>query len=475
MKNNEMETLLLYQKKYGKRHEETWGDWILKKRSINSAAYIISEISGFSFDIYEQALYFPCTDGQRYFQRIYERQMEDALLCPENFVKNLDAFYRDTCLYIEKHTLEKNFFNFTEQLSSQRRKKIAQDKRWQAIFDAYISLVMQQAMYFCRDNLSKSIVGITESGDLMKEINPNPYIDAGSYELEKKLMQVCLGKSVLAKKDIVEAYRMYGYDFHSLAEVHACEALTRTFDNNLYNMVPFISERIQNIVIETPYQHFLPRFPRIWLDTEKYREKLKKRNYLLPAAGITARYVNAGDISEIRFAEILHNGEIVLLYRVITDGNGEYSGYYKTKSQEFYSIFEFTERKEWHDQVENFILENYMLLTCSCSVQHKRNYAIRQVDSFSGEFFFPYQVLATYSYYHRENRGKASEKCTRKYVKEEYLEEIRTRKGYLRRLPTGQRASENAVKNALSIGIELPNGMTYVRSHEYVTHVKNLF
>ena len=52
------------------------------------------------------------------------------------------------------------------------------------------------------------------------------------------------------------------------------------------------------------------------------------------------------------------------------------------------------------------------------------------------------------------------------------MDEIRTRNGYIRRLPVGQQASESAIRNARDIGIELPQGMTYVRSHEYTAHMK---
>lgn len=35
-----------------------------------------------------------------------------------------------------------------------------------------------------------------------------------------------------------------------------------------------------------------------------------------------------------------------------------------------------------------------------------------------------------------------------------------------------QRASECAIQNALDLGLELPEGMTFVRSHEYTVYRK---
>ena len=52
---------------------------------------------------------------------------------------------------------------------------------------------------------------------------------------------------------------------------------------------------------------------------------------MLPVTGITADFINAGFIRKIIFIEIVYNDEMILLYRVITKGNGELSGYYQTK------------------------------------------------------------------------------------------------------------------------------------------------
>ncbi len=340
------------------------------------------------------------------------------------------------------------------------------------MFDAYLSLLMQQTMYFCRNQLDKSIIGLTEKGEPIFKKNPNPFIDVGSYKLEQQLHCLVSGKAVLTQKQIYDAYRPYGYQMHTLDQVEVIEAISRVYDNNQHMMIAYISNQTMNLVIQEPYRHHEPEFPRIWKDTEVYREKLQHRNYMLPVSGIKAEYVNAGDIREAHFSEILRNDEIVLLYRVVTDGNGEYSGYYHTKSQVFYSIYEHSNRADWHDRVENFVLENYMILTCKYEIDRKKNYAIRQVDSFEREFHFPYQPLVIYSYKSKSTKGNSSRESSRKYVKEEYMEEMRTRNGYIRRLPVNQQASERAVQYAMDLGLYLPEGMTFVRSHEYKVYRK---
>src|SRR5699024_8506345 len=119
-----------------------------------------------------------------------------------------------------------------------------------------------------------------------------------------------------------------------------------------FRMVPYIDERTAFVAIDDPYVPYSLHFPRIWKKTDVYQECLKERNYLLPASGITASYVNAGDICEIRFIETIYDNEIVMLYRVSTYGNGQFSGYYYTKSDVFYSIYE-ESIGPMHEQIKN--------------------------------------------------------------------------------------------------------------------------
>lgn len=459
-----------YQNKYGKRGSESWERWVLRKRTINIAYMVVSCVAGNDFSDFELALYFRCDEPKvKYFLRAYEGQMEDAVINPEKFVANLDSFYLTTCLYIEKNHLFREFFDFSELLEQQRRFKIRQGHK--KIFDAYLSLIMQQTCYFCRNRMEDSVSGITESGDLIFCKNPDPYSDIGSYTLEKYYAAYLSGEADLTEKQLYTAYKPYGYDIHSMNDVNELEARAKIYDNNNYIMIPYISEKNQDILLQEPYQHRLPNFPRQWKKTDFYLEKLKHRNYMLPSAGITAYFANAGDIQEILFFEIFHNDEIVLLYRVSTYCNGQYSGYFHTKNQTFYSIFEYSNRPQWHELIKNFILENYMILTCDYEIDRKKNYAIKESENLDTDFHFPHQPLVSYVYKQGSSYNNDKQK-TRRYVKEEYQEELRTRSGYIRSLPVNQHASEEAIQYAAELGLDLPAGKTFVRSHEFHVYRK---
>ena len=129
-------------------------------------------------------------------------------------------------------------------------------------------------------------------------------------------------------------YKPYGYEVRSVADVERLESMVKVYDNNNFALVPYINERTKEIVIQKEYQHYMPEFPRQWKRTSFYKEKLLKRKYMLPVTGITADFINAGFIRKIIFIEIVYNDEMILLYRVITKGNGELSGYYQTKKSD---------------------------------------------------------------------------------------------------------------------------------------------
>ena len=89
----------------------------------------------------------------------------------------------------------------------------------------------------------------------------------------------------------------------SVADVERLESTVKVYDNNNFALVPYINERTKEIVIQKEYQHYMPEFPRQWKRTSFYKEKLLKRKYMLPVAGITADFINAGFIRKIIFIE----------------------------------------------------------------------------------------------------------------------------------------------------------------------------
>lgn len=467
----EFPLLMEYQRKYGKRGSEAASLWLLRKRTLNIACMVVSKVKNINFENFTLALYFRCDDKEmRQFLRTYEMQMEEAAINPEKFVANLHAFFISNCQYLEENHLYRGFYDFCKLLEQQRRVKIAQGHK--EIFDAYLSLLMQQGCYFSRNHIEDSVIGISANGGLIFQKNLHPYSDMAIYDLEKHHKDILYGRKPLTEEFLYKLYKPYGYEVRSVADVERLESMVKVYDNNNFALVPYINERTKEIVIQKEYQHYMPEFPRQWKRTSFYKEKLLKRKYMLPVTGITADFINAGFIRKIIFIEIVYNDEMILLYRVITKGNGELSGYYQTKSQTFYSIYEHTNRHEWHEALENFILENYMILTCDYEIDRKKNFAIKQADHLETEFYFPYQPLVKYTYKSKRKSSLSGTATLCKYSKKEYQEEVRNRSGYIRTLPKGQKVSMDAIQYAAQLGLSLPDGKTFVRTHEFHVYTK---
>lgn len=459
------------QRKYGQKGNDPKSMWLLRKRSVNMACSIIQSFSDYEFSEFEAALFFYSNDPKvTYFLRAYEGQLELALIHPEIFTRDLDAFYRKMCFYIEENHLYRDFFDFCAILEQKRRMKIREGHK--KVFDAYTSLVMQQVEYFCRNRLEDSVAGVTLDGELIFRKNPHPFSDVPSYEIEDYLIGHITGRHSITSKMISKAYGKYGYSIHGMEEIELFTNLVNVYDNNNYILVPYIDEHNLFIRVDVPYQHHMPIFPRCWKETGFYKDKLKLRNYMLPPGGVTVEYANAGDIEKIMFSEVIHNEQVVMLYHVFTKANGEYAGFYSTKNQVFFSIFENTNASPWHLDAENFLLENYMMLTCNYDIDRKKNYAIQQVDNLEKSFHYPYQPLARITYQsHMAAEGSGTGK-PRRYDKLNYQEEVRERDGMIRQLPAGRKPSAEAVQYARNMGYDLPPGRTFVRPYQYRVYCK---
>lgn len=468
--DSELNPLGKYQQMYGKRGRESYEKWITKKRTVNAACYIIDTLSGIDFVEFETALYFRCDDSRmKYFVKVYDNQLEEAILNPGSFVKGLDRFLLDTCIYIEENNLYRDYFDFFILL--EKRFIINTCGAGSQVFSAYISLLMQQTSYFCRDRINDQVTGVSNDGSLTFGKQMFPCSDAGTYEMEKKLKS---GKrsGTLSTKDIHEVYKIYGYNINSLEQAAIFENMVRIHENNVYFMAPFINNRTVSLILEKAFTGNIPVMPRQWKKTEVYKERLLNRNYMLPRSGIVGIYKNAGSIRKIIFFETIRFNEVVLLFKIVTDADGEYSGFYWTKTQIFFSGCNCTVFEDGGNPIENFILENYMVLTCDYKIDRKRNFALKQTDpdKFEKEFYYPEQPLVCYSYKKAGNDKSGSRSY--KYVKEEYKEELCTRSGYIRKLPEGQHASAGAAQTAKELGFSLPAGKTFVRSHDYHVYVK---
>ena len=474
MREGYVQELSYYLEKYCKRKSDPWNLWVLRCRSVMSAWGVIEKLRDLEFEEVCRYTYFKYIgEAEDAINKFLGFQLEEAVLSKDRFVGNLFEASMNLASLISENKWYRNLFELREGIWSRfDHGKI--EKTEDKVLNSYATLLNSVIECLAKDNIKKCIVGLTEDGELIFGEHPYPFIDVPGHMLASYLKKSI--RSIydsVSEKEINRVYSEYGYDFiHTIDDAKSYEAVVQVFDANVTQMCPYVNEYNMEVTIKDCYKQKPVALPRKWRNTEVYKEALKRRSYMLPATGITAEYVNAGDITKIYFAEVIKNDEVVLLYKVTTKVSGEFSGFYRTKTQLFYSIFDYSNQQESHYDLENFILENYMILTCDYVIDKKKNYAIAQSDDIYHDFHYPYQPLVSYTYKLPQKKTSVGSGKRRKYVKEEYQEELRTRSGYIRRLPEGQNASDEARERAEALGLFLPDGRTFVRSHEYHVYTK---
>lgn len=455
----------IYLEEASRKKGEDFDEWVLRRRTISTGISITTGIPTMDFADFELGLYLSCKDPDILeFVKEYEKQMEEAMLKPDSFIKGLHSFFKRMADNIKEKKLYADFVDFFEFIIKKTRSKIKQGHA--SIFHSYMSLVLQQFSYLSEKPSEQYCIGITDEGELLWKKSKFPYSDCGQYELESKLFRSSNSKrkKFSANKEIQKAYGRYGYDVQNVDEIELLNETIRLYENNLYYMIPYISEDSICMLPDMPYNNVdWIEYPRIWKETEFYEQALQHRICTIPSGGIEASYSNAGDIKKIKLLEVYKDGRIVLLYRIWTP-SGELSGYYDLRNGDFFSIYEDSCLKGPHQNVKNFILENYYILTCENTITRKRNYAMRQVERLQGEFHYPQQPLVVFSYRNQYKKGNKCVKTSAKiYRRDEYIMQKKSLAEYMRRLPKGQTASEEAIRAARNLGYDIPIGMTFVR------------
>lgn len=473
-----MENLMKHQKEatrmYGHLSEY---ERLLLKRSINTSFYIFECIDELTFEELELGMYMQIIDKELLqFVRLYEFQLEEAKLHREKFIKGLHGFYMATAkMIVEQNT--RNFFDFIDFAMRKAREK--RKSGYRSVFDAYLSLLMQQCVYigYIKGYEEKACCGITSDNELLFRDDLYPYSDCASYVFEDLMYKAIKQGKTIDISLVRKAYKKYGYTVNSLDDVELLDATARVFDNNTIALLTYMNENTQQILPTKAYKHAECIFPRLWQDTQLYVDALStRRKYVLPSDGITALYFNAGTINKIIYQEIYKQDKVILLYKVCSDVNGEFSGYYDTATKDFYSIYEDTAQHEYHEQLKNFILENYYWLTCKNNIDNKRLSVLKQVEDINHiDSYCLRQPVVSFLYQKNESKSDKNVSGLRHYDRDKYKSEKVSMNGFIRKLPVGQVASSDAKQFAASKGYELEDDETFVRPFQkYVIKIKEV-
>lgn len=385
--------------------------------------------------------------------KMFESVLIRASMDAEFLKNNLHKFYKDTARFLKKENLYKNFSDFSYFIY----KSFSQSSTNVNVLSAYQDLLLQQFAYLVPPG--KVVYGITTSGELMITDEIYPYLDYPGYIIDEK--------NIRDKRQIEKLFKSYGYDKDVFSKFEEMASNERLLVNMFTEMTKFINEDTSGIFPEKLFMpsHGIPT-TRKWKDSKIYKDLLQKRKYILPSDGITGVYKNAADIKSILFKEVFEDNQVYLLYKIENNNDEGFYGMYDIKDEFFYSIYkDSTAEAKYHTFIENFVLESYCYLTVDVEVDRKRNLSLSIVDNIEeNNFHYPEQPVVQFMYKEKTTSSNDSnEKKLRNYNREKYKEETISINPYIRKLPEGAFASEEAINRAREFGYELEAGETFIR------------
>lgn len=429
---------------------------ILQLRTLSTAIEILDWISDIPFEELAVSLYFYCQDvNMAQFTRWYEAQMELAGANQEKFAVGLHRFFTETAKKIQKNNLYDEFFEFYYRCVKLRLQN-DNERVNQTVITAYQNLLIQQLEYMrpAKFDFNTFVAGRKTTREIITRKDIFPTFDYPIYQVRWEME---MGRNLdNAEEHLYELYRKAGYDIHNADDQSLIIAQDKIHTTTCSILLPFINEYTFDIIPQEIYNgnsnilHFMLNK----VDLPALKEDLKHRKRTLPTNGVRIVFEPKGEISELLIKEILYDNSIYMLYRLSTE-NGDLSGVYETKDGFFSSICQSSEgHKYLADQIEAFILY------CYASQVLGGKYSLQYANDYIGILGCRELTLTAYGMGGQlRNTYDGQPHCR----DGEYEAGEASIQGYIRRLPEGQKASQEARELAEILGYDLDPSETYVR------------
>ncbi len=400
-------------------------------------------------------------------EELLKRMEYQLVLCQvdfERFTDGLYDFFEDTAKFIKDNKLYQEYFEFSLFIFNIL---IQKDISWNVV-SAYQNLLIQ--LYSHLSPLQKLIYGISSQSELYITDEPYPYLEYPIYEWEIRYK-----KNKKYIKKIPRLCKEYGYDIKSPKEALILIDDDRRLTNTIFQMAPLIDESTRDIFSDNYYMpsRGIRYITREFRSTKYYKEQLNNRNNMLPFGGVEGRYENIVGIERVLYKErfIYDDLSPVLLFKITFRDGTCSSGFYDTKYKTFYtSWFGATpEDIATSQRLENFILENYWHMTCDVDITKKKAIALHVVgkdkELYQEQPIVEFILPETY-------RGTQKKSRTTRFKRDEYVKRWSDIKPFIRKLPEGREASEEARQRAREMGYILKEGETFVRAHKKTVYKK---
>lgn len=443
-----------------KKEEKATARKILKQFTMPSAKIIEENLKNVDLNDLISGIYLKSSDEDvSYFIKQYEIQLILCMTQEEKFEEGLHDFYLKMSDYIHENKLYKKFYKLCYLVYIKlNTKDIPED-----IINAYQNLLMQQAAYFM-GTPKKCGYGVDSKGGLMYVDEPGENLTEINYEMGKMMD----GKRPY--EPLKSLFGKYGYkDVETFPDAEKIINRDQILSNMLYQMAYFITDE-NSYMISKPYRNplmsiYFNSVFRTSYDEKKLLDRLSKREFLLPAEGIIIKLANCGEFTEILFEETIIEDSVILLWRAKMHENTYTSGFFDTSSEIFYDAWrDSSARDTVHYVLQNMILQHYLYLTCVLTKEEKEEFywyvETKDLTKSSDEQIRP---LVHYNIKVMTKTEKGEKLEIRHFDRSKYIADLIDINPFLRNLPVGAIASDDATSMARRLGITLPKGKTLVR------------
>lgn len=430
-------------------------------RALSTACIVVTGIKGIPFEELTLGIYYYCQDAAfRPIAKEYDAQLELAGANPEKFILGLHNFYNEISKKIKREGMISQFIAFMsacEELSHVTTSDFINKE----MADAYCNLVLQTTDYLRPNqyNLRSALIGVTTDGLPMEGEQYLPYADAPAVSLQYRKVK---GERFSIEEEyfyMLNAYKKQGVDLGDPVSIFKFEQIQKVSDTTRMALISYINEYTADILPQMEITELRAPFVHMRMDesiTERIPEALKARKRTLPANGVKVLFDDPlGEVSELLLKEMVKDNEVILLYR-LTSKRGDYSGYYNTNSEFLFSVLINTKAPEVYTCAKALITYCYARFTTD-AFNFEENVFWQEDEPFGIKIFGIGGKLKNVYKPSGLIEGKS------RAGNPDYDTKSAMVNGYIRKLPIGQTASEQAVELARSMGYSLDPDETYVR------------
>lgn len=442
----------------------------LMVESFSVAVQVLTRFDGLEPHEIVASVYVFCKDEKyKFISKHFEACIETAALSPDEFVHGLHKWCNALSAKL-RHT-EGGLEAFCSFSSLYRRLSVEKIDTIHVnvpVVYAYVDIICLMLNYIRPVKLdsSKALVGVTTDGRPISAPDPFALFTMPAFDFFCGMFNV-KGYPAFQPTDewLEKAYQRYGrQNIHNSNDEEELNRQAWYSQNTRMSLLPYINEFTYDIV---PQQQFTCQTRQITLrshdiDVAELRNKLRtSRRRTLPSNGITVTFEDSTEyFKTLLLKEITVDDEVILLYRLSIDKIGDLSGYYNTAIDYMYSL------REAGDTDSSRFIEALVLYFYAVAVLDDEKYTDEKAKDHFQNFIYPIgaksfgkggRLLKTYPPVMGTKDGDGPRHNTDKYEAKE-----RAINGYVRKLPAGQTASEEAQSKAKKMGYDLKTNETYV-------------